>query len=451
MPLDDVTARWASRPVPRYTSYPTAPHFQPNFPEASWRNWLGALDPAEPVSLYLHVPFCRKMCWYCGCNMKLAARYDPISAYVETLLAEIDLLAAALPERMAVSHLHWGGGTPNTLSPDDLARVMTRLRARFHVTGDAELALEVDPRILGAEMAARIGALGFTRASLGVQEFDPAVQAAINREQPPEMVAEAVGMLRAAGVRGINLDLLYGLPHQTVATLERSIAECARLRPDRVALFGYAHVPWMARNQRLIPEAALPDAAARAAQASAAAAALAGAGYQAIGLDHFALPDDPMAVVAREGRLRRNFQGYTTDAAATLLGLGVTAISRTPAGFMQAEPETGAWRRAVEAGRLPVHRGRALTAEDRLRGGVIERLMCDGAVDTAAAARLHGAGPDWCAAERARLRAMERDGLVRVEGPRVTLTEAGRPLARVVASVFDAYLEGGAARHSVAV
>ena len=449
--MDPILARHAARAVPRYTSYPTAPHFKPDFPEATVRDWLGALAPAAPVSLYLHVPFCRQMCWYCGCNMKLAARYEPVAAYVETLAAEIALAAQALPARMRVSHLHWGGGTPTALEPRDLTRIMEDLGRRFDLADGAEIAIESDPRTLTPEMATTIGALGFTRASFGVQEFDPRVQLAINRVQPPEMVAQAVGRLRAAGVRDINFDLIYGLPHQTVESLVRTVRLAADMGPGRIALFGYAHVPWMAKNQRMIPDAALPDGPARAAQADAAAEELLALGYVAIGLDHFALPEDSMAVAARAGRLRRNFQGYTTDQAETLLPFGATSIGRSPQGYWQNTAETGAWARAVMEGRLPVAKGLSFEGQDRLRGWAIERLMCEGAVDLAEAARRFGAPPDWAADALARLAELEADGLVDLTPTRVTLTPRARPLARVAAAAFDADLGRSEARHSLAV
>ncbi len=443
--------RHATRPVPRYTSYPTAPHFEADFPEADYRGWLGHLDPAAPVSLYLHVPFCKQMCWYCGCNMKLASRYGPLAEYHAVLLREIDLLADALPARMSLSHLHWGGGTPTALSADDLARAMDQVNARFDFEDGAELAIESDPRTLEPDMAARIGELGFNRASFGVQEFDPKVQAAINRIQPPEMVAGAVDMLRGAGVSGINFDLIYGLPHQSADALVRTVETCADMRPDRVALFGYAHVPWMAKNQRMIPEDSLPGPEERLDQAERAGEALQQAGYQAVGIDHFALPEDGLAQAAAAGTLRRNFQGYTTDEAAALLGVGATSIGRTPRGFVQNITETGAWARAVGESRLPVARGRALSGDDELRAHVIERLMCDGAVDTEAAGRAYGFGPDWCADALDELEPLARDGLLDRDGGRIALTEAGWPLARIAASAFDTYLHNRQARHSVAV
>lgn len=444
-------ARYATAAVPRYTSYPTAPHFEVGFPAARYRDWLGRIDPARPVSLYLHLPFCRQVCWYCGCNMRLVARYEPVAAYVETLLREIALVCDALPEPLSVSHLHWGGGTPTVLEPDDLERVMTELRRRFRFEPGAELAIEADPRTLSDAMIERIGALGFGRASFGVQEFDPTVQAAINRVQPPEVVAHVVEGLRAAGVRGINLDLIYGLPHQTTETLTRSLATCLAMAPDRVALFGYAHVPWMASKQRRIPEDALPGPEARAAQAAAAADLLVGAGYQAVGLDHFARPADALAVAARAGRLHRNFQGYTTDRAETLIGLGATAIGRTREGYVQNDPSLAGWTRAVAEGSLPVVKGRALDDEDRLRGHVIERIMCEGAVDLAEAGRRFGRGPGWWDDALEGLAEMAGDGLLSLEGGCLRLSARGWPLMRVVAAAFDVHLRRARARHSLAV
>ncbi|MFN3613023.1 MAG: oxygen-independent coproporphyrinogen III oxidase [Rubrimonas sp.] len=449
--MDPVLARYAARPAPRYTSYPTVPHFTVGFPAETYAGWLAALDPATPVSLYLHVPFCRQMCWYCGCNMKLAARYAPVAAYVDSLLAEIDLVAARMPGRMPVGRIHWGGGTPTALEPEDLARVMTTLRSRFAVLPGAEVAIESDPRTLTGAMVAMLGALGFTRASFGVQEFDPAVQGAINRVQPPEMVADAVSQLRDAGIRAINFDLIYGLPHQTVASLKQTVRRCIEMKPQRIALFGYAHVPWIARNQRMIDEAALPGALERAAQAEAAARELAAAGYTRIGLDHFARPEDGLAVAAAAGRLRRNFQGYTDDQSETLVGLGATAIGRAPGGHVQNIAETGAYGRCVAEGRLPVAKGWCFQGEDLLRAAVIERLMCEGAADVGALGRRFGAAPGWWADARAALEELRTDGMVEIERDQVRLTPRGQPLARLVAAAFDSHLARSAARHSVAV
>ncbi|MGA2637245.1 oxygen-independent coproporphyrinogen III oxidase [Methylocella sp.] len=449
--MSSIFERYARRAVPRYTSYPTAPHFAADFAQSVYRDWLAGLDPTEPISLYLHVPFCKQQCWYCGCNMKLTARYAPVAAYVQDLIAEIDLLADALPARMPVAHLHLGGGTPTAIDPSGLAAIMARIAERFRLTSGAELAIEGDPRTLSDAMIGEIGALGFNRASFGVQEFDPKVQTAINRIQPPEMVERATEGLRAAGVGRINFDLIYGLPHQTEAALRRTVEQCIAMQPDRIALFGYAHVPWTAKNQRMIPDGALPQSAARAAQAEAAAQALVAGGYVRIGIDHFARPGDTLAIAAASGKLRRNFQGYTSDPARTLIGIGATSIGRTPKGYVQNISETGAWARAIADGRLPVARGHELSAEDSLRAHVIERIMCDAAVDLAEAGRAFGFTEDWWGAEEATLAELQRDGLLTRTKEGLALRPEAMHLTRIVASVFDKYLVAAAVRHSIAV
>lgn len=352
---------------------------------------------------------------------------------------------------MPVRHLHFGGGTPTVIDPQDLGALMTLLRERFEFLPDAEIAIESDPRTLTEDMAAKIGELGFTRASFGVQEFDPKVQEAINRVQPPEMVARAMQLFKSAGVERINFDLIYGLPYQTAEDLRRTVEQCVEMKPDRVALFGYAHVPWVAKNQRMIPDESLPKPELRATQAETAAEALVKGGYVRIGIDHFALPGDSLAIAAKTGELHRNFQGYTSDAAQTLIGLGATSIGRTPSGYVQNISETGAWSRAVEAGKIPVARGHALTQQDNLRAHVIERIMCDGKVDLAAAGKAFGCGEDWYAPEQDSLAELQRDGAVVCNGSKLTLTPEGVRLSRVVASVFDTYLRNSSVRHSIAV
>jgi oxygen-independent coproporphyrinogen III oxidase len=449
--MSAVFDKYSTRAVPRYTSYPTAPHFAGDFRENRYRDWLARLNPKEPISLYLHVPFCQQMCWYCGCRMKLAARYQVLSDYVGRLIDEIDLVAEALPARMPVAHLHFGGGTPTALAPRDLAVVVEHLSARFAFTSDAERAIESDPRTLSEAMMECIGALRFNRASFGVQEFDTDVQQAINRIQPPDMVARACEGLRAVGVANVNFDLIYGLPYQTVASLRRTVEQCVAMQPDRIALFGYAHVPWVAKNQRMIQQTALPDARARAAQAQQAADALVAVGYARIGIDHFALPSDALSLAAQTGKLRRNFQGYTSDPTRTLIGIGATAIGRTPAGYVQNCAETGAWSRAVAGGRLPIARGHEMVGQDALRAHVIERIMCEGAVDLEAAGLAFGEDETWCSAERAALAELEEDGLLLNQKGQLRLTQQGVPLARIVAATFDQYLKSAPTRHSVAV
>ena len=444
-------ALYARRTVPRYTSYPTAPHFEKNFPEEIYRNWLAVLPIQEAISLYVHLPFCKQMCWYCGCNMKLIARYQPVRSYIDNLCAEIDLVAAQLPARMKVAHLHFGGGTPTAIHPEDLEKIFRKIEEHFTFTADAERAIETDPRTITNEMIARIGALGFTRASLGVQEFDPTVQAAINRIQPAALVQKTTEKLRAVGVKGINYDLIYGLPQQTEAALCKTVQECLAMKPDRVVLFGYAHVPWMAKNQRMIDEAALPGAEERAIQAHSSAQELIKGGYVPIGIDHFALPGDTLTKAMQAGKLHRNFQGYTDDDARSLIGFGATSIGRTPFGYVQNQSETGAWARAIETGHLPVSKGLVMSLDDCLRAYVIERIMCDGTIDLEIAGGFFDTEPDWYEPEVEQLDILARDGLITRDGARITLTPAGTGLARIVASTFDIYLRHDRARHSVAV
>ena len=437
--------------VPRYTSSPTAPHFGPAVDGARYEAWLGGLDPALPLSLYLHVAYCAEMCWFCGCHTKATRKYAPVADYLEAMLDETRLVARRLPGRMLVNHIHFGGGSPTLLTPGDFGRTLAALREYYNVALDAEIAVELDPRTANADYVAAMARAGVTRASVGVQDFDPRVQRAINRIQPHEMTAAVIGWLRAAGISAINMDLCYGLPYQTVASLLDTVDKAAALRPARIALFGYAHVPWMKPHQKLIPEDALPGIAERWAQYEAASQRLAAHGYVAIGLDHFALPDDAMAQALGAGRLQRNFQGYTTDAAPALIGFGASAIGALPQGYVANELAIDRYKACVRAGRLPVTRGIAVTGEDRLRRAVIDRLMCDMAVDLDEVAALHGARAEDFSAELAHLAPLEADGLIRREGSRLAVTEDGRPLVRAVCAVFDSYLGQGAARHSKAV
>jgi len=437
--------------VPRYTSYPTAPHFAPDVDDARYGGWLGELDPAVPLSLYVHVPFCDEMCWFCGCYTKIVKRYEPIRSYLDALHREIALVCDALPGRFTVRHLHFGGGSPTMLTPADWLSLVGALRGRFDFPADAEIAVELDPRDATEDYIEALAAAGVTRASIGVQDFDAEVQAAINRFQPFEVVARVVGWLRRHGIVAVNLDLMYGLPRQTEAGVRAMVELALRLEPARVALFGYAHVPWMKSHQRLICEAELPNASDRLRQFAAAAARLTEAGYRAIGLDHFARDDDGLAAALDAGRLRRNFQGYTADDAPTLLGLGASAIGNLPQGYVQNVQPLADYRRTVADGRLPIARGIALSADDRLRRDVIERLMCTLDVDLDAVRLRHGAAGPVFDAEGGRLAALAKDGMVEIDGSVVRMTEAGRPFVRIVAAVFDSYLQHGLARHSQAV
>ena len=448
MTMTETALILAERSAPRYTSYPTAPHFAPMGDEAA-RGWLAALPAQASLSLYLHVPYCSAICTYCGCNTKAVRRSEPLDAYAATLEQEMALLAGATGARR-VTHIHWGGGTPSLMGPERLLRLRAALGQFFDLSNVTEHAIELDPRTVDADLARALAEIGVTRASLGVQDLNDHVQRAIGRVQPLEIVEAAVGHLRDVGIAAINLDLMYGLPEQSVADVRRTAALAAQLRPSRLAIFGYAHVPWFKVHQKLIDSAALPGAAARMAQAQAARETLEAAGYVAIGLDHFARPDDDMAVAARAGDLHRNFQGYTVDAAEALLPLGASSIGRLPQGYVQNAPDVAGWRRAIEAGRLPVAKGCAFSSDDLLRASVIERLMCDFAVDFGALAREAG---DEAALDDAiaQLDVLAQDGVMVREGRTVRVTEHGQPFVRLVAAAFDAYLDKGAARHSVAV
>jgi oxygen-independent coproporphyrinogen-3 oxidase len=435
----------AERNVPRYTSYPTAPHFSAAVDAAAYGGWLAALPGRATLSLYIHVPFCTELCFYCGCNTHAVRRREPVETYAERLVDEIALLDGLKGRKL--THLHWGGGTPSILGPAWLETIATRLASLFDLSELKEHAIELDPRRLDKPLARTLAAIGVTRASLGVQDAAPHVQRAAGRVQPFELVERAAGWLREAGIDDLNIDLMYGLPEQTARDAAHSAELAASLEPQRLALFGYAHVPWFKTHQRMIDEAALPGPIARLEQAQAAAETLQGLGYQAIGLDHFAQPDDELAAAAREKRLRRNFQGYTVDDADALIGLGATAIGKLPQGFVQNAPDVAGYSRAVAGGKFATVKGIVLSDDDRLRAGIIERLMCDLEIDLAA---VEG-GPQRFAAEIAALHPLAEEGLVTIEGARVAVTAPGRPFVRIAAAVFDAYLGAGAKRHSVAV
>ncbi len=437
--------------VPRYTSYPTAPHFHEHITAADYQQWLGTLQDREPLSLYVHIPYCREMCWYCGCNTKATRRYEPVADYVQTLKAEIARVAGSIGSKPIVTHLHWGGGTPTILSAEDMAGVSDLLRDSFQFAADAEIAIEIDPRVLSRDTIDAMVAAGINRASLGVQDFNLHVQMAINRIQPFDMVANAVTDLRQAGISQINFDLMYGLPAQTVADVKWTIERAHSLQPARLAVFGYAHVPWMKKHQKLINNQALPSAEDRLAQAAAIADELTLRGYRRIGLDHYARDGDALAVALAQDRLRRNFQGYTTDQAESLLGFGASAISTLPAGYVQNHTDYGRYTRAVAQGDLATARGVETDQDDRCRRAIIERLMCAMKVDLDNIGAAFDTDASHFAEELDTLRNDFDMGLVEVDGTRIRVTEPGRPWLRTVCAVFDKYLQQNEIRHSRAV
>ncbi len=444
----------ADAKVPRYTSYPTAPHFSPAIGPAHASRWMEAIDDTAPVSIYIHVPFCEKLCWYCGCNTSIASKYGPVHHYFETLLKEIALARRAIGRTLRAGHVHLGGGTPNALNAADLAALARVLRESFRFDSDTRFEIEIDPRTLDDAQIDALKEAGITRVNLGIQDFDPRVQKAINRIQPFELVAEKLAKLRKAGIAQIGMDLIYGLPHQSARTIEATIDQSAELGAERIALFGYAHVPWMKPHQKLLEPEGLPGMRERMALVEAAHRRLDERGYTRIGIDHFAYPDDEMARAQREGRLRRNFQGYTTDMADALIGFGPSAISAYAQGYAQNHTRLDQWRDAVERDLVPVVRGIQITDEDRLRRAVIERLMCDMEVDLDAICRSHGVtnhALDHFRDEIGRLDFMVRGGLVTIDGTKLAIPKAAQNFVRVVASMFDQYIENGKAKHSVAV
>lgn len=426
--------------LPRYTSYPTAPQFSAAVGPLQTLDWIGSVPADARTSLYLHIPFCRSMCWYCGCHTTITERDQPILEYLDVLQREIALVGAARKTPLDIGEIHFGGGTPTIVKPDEFIALMDWLRQNFAIGTSAGIAVEIDPRTLKQEMADALGHAGVTRASLGVQSFDPVVQKAINRIQSAETTADAVEMLRGNGIQGLNFDLIYGLPHQTVRSCVETVQTAVTMRPERFAVFGYAHIPSFKKHQRLIAENALPDAHARNEQAQAIAETLMAAGYRQIGLDHFALPDDDLALASDSGQLHRNFQGYTTDACKTLIGFGASAIGRFAEGYVQNEVPLGLYARRIAEGGLATTKGYALTPEDRLRGDVIERLMCDFSADIGVLSARHGFDPDMLLAGNAMLRQLQDDGIVTLDGGVLRVDEANRFVIRAVASTFDAYL-----------
>lgn len=437
--------------LPRYTSYPTAPHFSGAVDAGTYADWLRKLPAETTASLYLHVPFCRSMCWYCGCHTTVALRNGPIIDYLAALRGEIGLVAERLSAPLDVRHVHFGGGTPTILDPQDFVALVALLRQHFGLHPEAEIAVEIDPRRLEPGMIAALAEAGVNRASLGVQSFDSAVQKAINRIQSVEQTAAVVRGLRGAGIAAVSFDLIYGLPRQTLQSCLDTVEQCLPMRPDRFSIFGYAHVPEFKKHQRRIDTAELPDGEARHEQAEAMAQRLVAAGYVRIGLDHFALPEDPMARALAQGGLHRNFQGYTTDHCEALIGFGASAIGRLPQGYVQNEVVIGRYAERIADSAIPTARGYRLTKEDRLRAELIERVMCDLTVDIDTVCARHGADPRILATSLQRLDQLSREGVVRLDGLRVSLPDEARLLVRKVASAFDAHLDQPPRQYSRAV
>lgn len=435
--------------VPRYTSYPTAPHFSPAVGADDVRQWLGAMAPGSQISLYVHIPFCRRLCWFCACRTQGTSTDAPVAAYIATLLAELALIRAALPAGVTIGHLHWGGGTPTLLAPDLIATLAGAIFDMAPLAPGGEFSVEIDPAEIDDARMDALCAAGMTRASVGVQDFNPEIQQTIGRIQSFATTKAAVDGLRARGINSLNADILYGLPFQTPQRIRESVEQLLSLAPDRVALFGYAHVPWMARRQNMIPTAALPTPEERLGMFEVARSLFLTAGYDEIGIDHFARKSDRLAIAARNHTLRRNFQGYTDDTHDTLIGLGASAISRYPQGYAQNAPATSAYQGLIRGGRLGIQRGHAFGGDDPLRARIIEALMCDFRVSHAdLAARFGTSGADF--ATLADGAATAFPGMLDTTGGAITIRPHARPLTRIIARHFDAYAME-ASGHSSAV
>ncbi len=435
--------------VPRYTSYPTAPHFNATTGPEQFAGWIGQIPAGSEISLYLHVPFCRRLCWFCACRTQGTTSDAPVRAYVEVLKAEIALLARHLAPGVRLSRLHWGGGTPTLLDAGLIADLAQAVFAVAPMAADGEFSVEIDPNEIDEGRLDALAAAGMNRASIGVQDFDPQIQKTIGREQSYELTRDAVEMIRARGVHSLNADILFGLPHQTPERIADSVQKLLSLSPDRVALYGYAHVPWMSRRQQMIPSDAMPTPQERLKLFEVARQLFLWDGYAEIGIDHFARPADGMAKALANGTLRRNFQGYTDDQAPVLVGLGASSISRFPQGYAQNAPATGAYTKAIRDGEFATRKGHTFAGEDLLRSRIIEALMCDFHVSRDELL-------DRFAVREEALEAMfqavvERFGtMVRLDEAGLSIPEPGRPLTRMIARMFDAY-DLSKAGHSSAI
>jgi len=424
--------------VPRYTSYPTAPQFTADVGGAEMVRWLDAIPTGSEISLYVHVPFCRRLCWFCACRTQGTSNMDVVRVYLATLLTEIALLKAHLPDGVRLSRLHWGGGTPTLMAPDMLQELAAAIFDVAPMADGGEFSVEIDPNEIDAPRLDALVAAGMNRASVGIQDFDPEIQESIGRIQSYDVTRQVVEDLRARGIESLNADILYGLPHQSRERIADSVQRLLSLNPDRVALYGYAHVPWMARRQAMIPSDALPSPEERLDLFNTARELFLWDGYDEVGIDHFARPEDGMARALKAGRLKRNFQGYTDDTAPVLVGLGASSISRFPQGYVQNAASTGEYTKHIRSGSLAGARGHAFRGEDRLRARMIEALMCDFRIDSEELLRDFGASP-------AHLSEIYREALETFAGF-VDLTPSGfvvrpegRPLTRMIARSFDAY------------
>ncbi len=427
------------RPGPRYTSYPTAVEFSEDVGAAAYGEHLARAAAVDaPLSLYFHLPFCEKRCTFCGCNVVISSNKEISRPYLDTLFSEIDLVADRLGERLSVRQLHLGGGTPTYQSEAELEELWAKVTSRFRIEDDAEVAIEVDPRVTTEGQLKVLRSLGFNRLSMGVQDFDPGVQQIIGRDQTHAETVKLVEAARTLGFESLNVDLIYGLPKQTPETFVEGLAKTIQLRPERVAVYSYAHVPWLKANQRKTLEELLPAPETKLRLFAEAREAFVEAGYAPIGMDHFALPEDELAIAADEGVLHRNFMGYTTRPAPDMIGFGISSIGDVRDAYFQNEKVIPKWRRAIVAGELPVNRGIRLTPEDLLRREVIHALMCNWKIDKAAVGKRHDIDFDTKFAPEIATLADDVDlGFVEMDDAEIRVVETGRIFVRNIAMVFD--------------
>ena len=435
--------------LPRYTSYPTVPHFSAAVNGEIYSDWLQKLPPQKTLSLYFHIPFCQQLCWYCGCYTKITKRYEPVEDYTKILLQEIHLVSALLRKKKhQVSHIHFGGGSPTILLSDSFENLMRVIKNEFLIAENAEIAIEVDPRNVDEEKISAYAKSGVNRVSIGVQDFNREVQIAVNREQSFELVHNCVKLFKKYGIKNVNLDLIYGLPKQTVAGIEKNIDCAMLLNPNRIALFAYAHVQWMKKHMRLIDEKDLPDGASRIEMYLAAAKKLRKEGYVSIGLDHFAKPSDSLSAAFRNKKLKRNFQGYSSDKADSVIGFGASAISFLPDGYVQNILDFAEYKKNILAKKLPVLKGIKISAEDRLRKKIIDEVMCYLEVDLVRICEQFNLPKNYFKNEIKNLGKLRKDGLISIKNGVVKINPEKPQITRVVCSVFDKFFLPDQKRHS---
>ena len=427
-------------PGPRYTSYPTAPQWTDDFGPADAERVIAQSNAeGRPLSLYMHLPYCEQLCLFCGCNVIVRRNHDQAEPYLTTLKQEIAALASKIDPTREVVQFHWGGGTPTYFTPEQLEGLFTFTREHFRFAEDAEIGVEIDPRVTSIEHLTTLRRLGFNRLSMGVQDFNPDVQQAVRRIQSYEMVREMIDACRDLGFDSVNLDLIYGLPLQTAETMAATLEQVLSLSPDRIALFSYGHVPWVKKYQQVLTDL-LPTRDEKFAIFRTAISTLTSAGYTYVGMDHFAKPDDELCVAQRNGTLHRNFQGYTTKAGADLLGCGVTSIGEIGRAYTQNYRDIDSWRGAVESGQLAIMRGIELTDDDVIHRAAISAILCQTEIDKASFGAMYGVDVDTYFADAiARLAPLQEDGLVEITDTSIRATGIGRVFLRNIAMAFDAY------------